>query len=311
MIRYLSIGVIFYMILGIIWWGMLLSKKNKEIYELKKAFILNTQELKSIENERSRQTIMILGEGFVLGCSLLLGIYIINRSANKEIQNANQQSDFLLSVSHELKSPVAAIKLALQTLVRPGLTKQKEDQIRRSALEDTKRLEKLVQNILLSASIENNGLELYKSDIDLLQLVEEIIGNYRSENANSHFKIDHPESSIQISADRQNIKQAISNIIDNAVKYSTQNTPIEILISEDVDMVHCHIRNTGTPISPGEFSRIFEKFYRSNDIEIRRKEGTGIGLYITKEIVEAHRGSIDVKSKNNQNTFSMRLPKYG
>ena len=311
MIRWLSIGVITYMILGIIWWGLLLSRKNHEIYALKRAKIAQPEELLKLEKERSSQTFMILGEGFVLGISLLLGIYIINRSANKEIQNARLQSDFLLSVSHELKSPIAAIKLALQTLIRPGLNPEKTATIRNSALEDTQRLEKLVQNILLSASLDSDALELYKTKFDLVAMVKRLMTNYESEVGKGSFNLYTNSTKIIINGDEQNLKQAISNVIENAIKYRKNKLPVNISLSTLEKEVNCNIENIGIAIDIGDLDRIFDKFYRGSNSGIRKKEGTGIGLYISRAIVNAHGGNISVKSVDGVNTFTLKLPLHG
>lgn len=301
------------MILGILWWGYLLSQKNQEVFALKKSRTTDAVAITQLENEQSRQSFMILGEGIVLGFSLLLGIYIINRSANKEIQNAKQQSDFLLSVSHELKSPIAAIKLALQTVTRPGLSEAKQRSFQLSALEDTERLEKLVQNILLSASIESEALELYKTEFDIIELVEQLVKHSLTHNnqeliQKSKIKIVTDLDECIVKADRQNLRQALLNILDNALKYSNEEGWVIIEIAKLNSEVELKIINSGPAIAAADHTKIFEKFYRGNHPDIRKKEGTGIGLYITKEIIRAHKGEIKVKSENGQNSFTVMIP---
>lgn len=308
MVRWLSIGVITYMILGIIWWGMLLFRKNQEVFDTQLKYSQTTEERVYHENRRSRQNTMVLGEGAVLVLSLLVGIYIINRSAKREIKNANQQSNFLLSVSHELKSPIAAIKLALQTLIRPGLPAEKESKFLHSAINDTNRLEKLVQNILLSANIEDKAIELYKSDVDVSTMIRKLSNQFRTEYPNRTIEVQANDSDVIISADEQHLKQAIVNIIDNAIKYSTQEHPIMITLEKEAKQVLLLISNHGTPIDNRDKVKIFEKFYRVKNSDIREKEGTGIGLYISKEIVEAHNGTIDVQSSEGVNHFTINLP---
>ncbi len=308
MVRWLSIGVISYMILGIIWWGMLLFRKNQEIYDTKVSNSQSVENIASYEEDRSRQNTMIWGEGAVLVLSLLIGIYIINRSSKREIQSANQQSNFLLSVSHELKSPIAAIKLALQTLIRPDLPAEKESKFLHSAINDTNRLEKLVQNILLSANIEDKVLELYLSDIELSKLLRKLINQYHTEYPDQLIELQTKGQNFNLKADEQHLKQAIVNVIDNAIKYTVNNKPIMVELAENSHHIKIDISNQGIPIDIKDQVRIFEKFYRVKKSAIREKEGTGIGLYIAKEIVEAHRGYIDVKSNSGFNHFIINLP---
>ncbi len=308
MARWLSIGVITYMILGIIWWGMLLFRKNQEVYDTQVKFSQSSEEIATFEKRRSRQNTMVIGEGAVLALSLLVGIYIINRSAKREIQSANQQSNFLLSVSHELKSPIASIKLALQTLIRPGLPAEKESKFLHSAINDTNRLEKLVQNILLSANIEDKDIELYKTEVDIPALVRKLVNQFHTEYPNHTIEVESNDNAVTISADEQHLKQAIVNLIDNAIKYSAFEQPIMITLSNAKKQVSVKISNYGSPIENSDKSKIFEKFYRVKKSDIREKEGTGIGLYISKEIVEAHRGTIQVDSSNGMNHFTISLP---
>lgn len=308
MVRWLSIGVITYMILGIIWWGMLLFRKNQEVFDTQVKFSQSSEERVAFEERHSRQNTMVLGEGAVLVLSLLAGIYIINRSAKREIQNANQQSNFLLSVSHELKSPIAAIKLALQTLIRPGLPAEKESKFLHSAINDTNRLEKLVQNILLSANIEDKAIELYKSDVNISNLIRKLSNQFRTEYPSRTIEVQANDNNVVLSADEQHLKQAIINIIDNAIKYSLPEHPIMITLDKGNNNLSLCVSNHGAPIDNHDKERIFEKFYRVKKSDIRKKEGTGIGLYISKEIVEAHHGNIQMHSADGLNHFTIKLP---
>ena len=304
MVRWLSIAVITYMILGITWWGVLLYQKNQELYEEKQRSSSDT-EMVSIKSDKSRQNLMIIGEGVVLGCSLLLGIYIINRSAQKEIQGATQQNNFLLSVSHELKSPIAAIKLALQTLKRPGLTEHKKEEFVSSAINDTSRLEKMVQNVLLSASMEASSFELLKSAFSYTDMLQDVRSQHR-ENVNFTGLSDD----IKGHGDPTYLKQAITNILDNAVKYGDfLNAPV-VSLSNEGEQIVISIKNSGAPIKRSDQTRIFEKFYRAKDDVVRAKEGTGLGLYLAHEIVKAHHGTIKVSSTDGWNRFDVIIPQH-
>ena len=307
--RWFSIGVIGYMILGITWWGMLLYEKNNALYNQKLNLATPTEALQ-IKMERKRQNRMIMGEGIVLGLSLLAGIFIINRSANREIKSARQQSNFLLSVSHELKSPIAAIKLALETLTQHKLPTATSTKITSSAVQDVNRLEKLVQNILLSASLEESKLELYKEEIDISQLIISIAKRYNNSNNQVSIVSQGTNTRVTANIDRYNMQQAITNILDNAIKYGLKDMPINIQLSQTEKAIYISISNTGSSIKEDEKKLIFKKFYRGQDQEIRRQEGTGIGLYISNQIVMAHGGKIEIEDTVlNQVTFIIKLPK--
>jgi len=303
MVRWLSIAVITYMILGIIWWGVLLFQKNQNIYETKLDSAPAT-ELPIIEAEKSRQNLMIIGEGIVLGCSLFIGIYIINRSAQREIQNATQQNNFLLSVSHELKSPIAAIKLALQTLKRDGLSIDKKDQFVSSAINDTNRLEKMVQNVLLTANMETSTFELLWSEFSYTELLHKLSSQLKEKVLFIGLHYD-----INGYGDPTYLKQAISNLIDNALKYGDQNKQPQVDVMQESGQIKISVKSAGLPIKKSDQSRIFEKFYRAKDRNVRSKEGTGLGLYLASEIVKAHHGTIKVFSVEGWNYFEVLIPK--
>ena len=308
MVRWLSIAVITYMIAGIIWWGLLLHKKNQELYDQRLASAL-PQQLEELAQERSRQNLMIIGEGIVLGCSLLLGIYIINRSAQKELQSATQQNNFLLSVSHELKSPIAAIKLALQTMGRKGVAEDKKGQFITSAIEDTNRLEKLVQNILLSANMEAQSFELLKSPANIDALINEVIDKLPNGSSES-IDIQNPNHQVEAHIDVDYFKQAVTNLLENALKYGDPSSRVKISLLNKEEQVTIDITSSGSPISKSDREKIFQKFYRVRSDEVRAKEGTGLGLYIANEIIKAHQGIIELATTKDTNTFQIKIPAH-
>jgi len=297
------------MTLGIIWWGVLLYQKNQDLYaeRLKHA---DTAQIVDIEKEQSRQNIMIIGEGVVLGLSLLLGIYVINRSAQREIESATQQNNFLLSVSHELKSPIAAIKLALQTLTRKALPEDKKQSFVSSAIKDTNRLERLVQNILLSANMDAESFELLKTEIDYKNIFSQLIAQYQKSHPDHEVKMSSQDEAVTGQGDEAYLKQAISNIIENAIKYGETTGSPEIRLSKDKGVINIAIASKGAAISKADQSKIFSKFYRSKNNDVRSKEGTGLGLFLSHEIIKAHKGHISASSSHGSNTFSISIPEH-
>lgn len=298
------------MILGIIWWGMLLFRKN-ELYYNHLLKDTTTIQQADIISERDRQRLMIWGEGLVLGCSLLIGIYIINRSARREIKTAQNQNNFLLSVSHELKSPIAAIKLALQTISRTNLDPDKKEKFINSALSDTNRLEKMVQNVLLSTIVDQQPLELFKSDVQLDELLHLAVKPYLKTHQVTATDVLHIQDFIKIQADVQHLRQAIGNLIDNAFKYTDQPKSVIIDLERLNGNAVIRVESEGDPISREDKKNIFNKFHRGNSASVRAKEGTGIGLYLANLIVEAHGGKIKIISANRTNSFIIQLPDNG
>ena len=236
---------------------------------------------------------MILGEGAVFGLSLLLGIYLIYRAYLKEINTSRNQNNFLLSVSHELKSPLTSINLSLETLIKRNLDHHTVRDLSETAHKESKRLEKLINSILYAAKIDHNFV-LSKHKIDLSELISEII---------SVFETTHHEVIIQfetngpsfVFADINALQSVFINLIDNAIKYGN-GSRVNIVLYEHSDRVHVDIADQGIGIPTEEKNKIFNKFYRVGDETVRKSKGTGLGLYIVKKIVEAHGGKIEVTS---------------
>ena len=295
------------MILGITWWGFLLHSKNQSLYDLQLSLSEDLESIAKIQAEKSRQNLMIIGEGIFLGFSLLIGIYIINRSAQKEIKTTRQQNDFLLSVSHELKSPIAAIKLALQTLNKRKLEPEDHAEIISSGIQDVNRLNKMVQNVLVGAKMDNTDLELYKASFDFNELLFQLINAFRKDFPDWQFNLDVPEDDLHIDADKINLQLVLSNVLDNAVKYSNDQN-IDIKLYKDPQNVNCSISNSGPAIEKDERNSIFEKFYRGKNKLTRSKEGTGLGLYIANQIVLAHGGTLKLNSSGGINEFIISIP---
>ena len=173
--RWIPILIMAYILVAISWWGYLLFKKNNDYYVAMRSSTVDIEQLALIEDEHQRQSNMIIGEGVVLAISVLSGIGLIYRSVAKEIQNINSQNNFLLSISHELKSPIAAIKLAIQTLLRPGLKEGQKKLLMDRAVLDTDRLERMVENVLISANFDNDRFKVYYEDVDLQTMLSRIV----------------------------------------------------------------------------------------------------------------------------------------
>lgn len=311
MMRWFSIGVMAYLTIGIIWWGLLLNRKNQEIFDHKRTSS-NPSELAIIEADFRSEKLQIIGEGLFLIISLMGGIFIIYRSANKEIQQVRQQGDFLLSVSHELKSPITAIKLALQTLNRPNLPAATTLKITNSAIKDTDRLEQLVQNILLSTSIEEKKLELYVEPWEVQEIIAQLVSEFESKASKNEIILLNNCTSTVCNLDRTMIRQALVNILQNATKYAIEDSPITITCNTLLNKVQIEISNHGPSIREDEKKLIFQRFYRGQDQAVRSREGTGIGLYISNEIIKAHDGYIEVNSSSkNMTSFTIYLPTNG
>lgn len=297
---YLLMG---YVLIQFVWWSYLLFEQNYEIYELKKRinlFEYSDPQLiiekgNQLEQKLRARWVMIAGEGVVFLALLLIVFWKVQRAFKKESELAERQKNFLLSVTHELKSPIASAKLALETVLKRELEKEKRNEIVLNAIKDTDRLNTLVENILLASHIEDASFRLHKENVNLSQYLEETIKQaILSLNPTQKIVLDI-QPHIIFSIDKTIFPSIILNLFENAVKYSPDGSVIITRLKQQENKIVLAISDEGTGIPSEEKQKIFQKFYRIGSEEIRKTKGTGLGLYIVKYLVEKHGGKISVK----------------
>ncbi|MCW3104807.1 MAG: hypothetical protein JWO09_3247 [Bacteroidetes bacterium] len=293
-----------YVFLQFAWWTYSMFQLNNEISGLKTELNLlkgeTPEQVASQGNEINarlhKRWVMISSEGAVFIGLLLLGVYQIRKTFKKETELANRQRNFLLSVTHELKSPIASAKLQLQTLQKRELEREKQQEIISNAISDTDRLNNLVENILLAAKIDNSTFHLHREST---ALSEYISGNMNQMIRLFNYKqkvVLDIESGIELAIDKTTFPSIIINLFENAIKYSPADSTITLSLKKQDNAVILAVKDEGQGISEEDKKKIFEKFYRAGNEDTRRTKGTGLGLYIVKHIAEQHNGSVSVKN---------------
>ena len=247
------------------------------------------------ESNMDRKFYMILGEGGVFFLILFTGFLLTYRSFNKEIQVGNQQKNFLLSITHELKTPIASLKLYLQTLLKRNLNSNKQEEILNKSVKDADRLNALVENILLATKIDDNGLPLNPEKLDLSSMMEKVTLDMlesSGKTVNVEFFI---QPNVYFNGDRDAFYSILINLVGNALKYAPEGSTMCVTLVQKGNEIALSISDEGPGVSNSEIEKIFEKFYRSGNEETRSQKGTGLGLYIVKKLVEQHNGMIQVK----------------
>lgn len=234
---------------------------------------------------------MVLGEGSVFFILLAIGGWQTLQSFKKEVSLARQQKNFLLAVTHELKSPIASVKLYLQTLQKRELEREKQNEIVAKAIADTDRLGSLVENLLLATKIDRSDYMLHFEELNLSDLVAQIVATHPE---NKRLKTEIQEG-IKMQADKLAFTSIFINLLENALKYSEQNVVVKLQREKNILL---SIIDNGHGIPDEEKQKIFEKFYRIGNEDTRKSKGTGLGLYIVKNLVERHNGTIHIR--NNQ-----------
>lgn len=291
-----------YIVLQFLWWEVLLVRQsNDNISKEQKIAALSSpdqeiilRDIKLLEQKKMKKVYMIVGEGSVFLLILLFGVTLVRRSIRRETELANQQKNFILSVSHELKTPIAASKLQLQTLLKHELDRDKQKQLLGNALNETERLHKLVENVLLANQIENDNLALQKQELDLSALLQNTISRYFHAQLEAGTIRLSIEPGILYSGDKDLLPSVFINLVENAIKYSFERVEICITLKTMNGKPLLEIKDRGCGVAPTEKQKIFDKFFRSGNEDTRKTKGTGIGLYIVKRICSLHEARISV-----------------
>ena len=227
----------------------------------------------------------------------LLALVLTVRADRASAALASMKSDFVAGVTHELKTPVAFIRLVGDTLSNGRYTSPKTVQeYARLLSSEATRLSNSIDNLLTYARYSTAAASTTAlADIEPAELVEDALQGLRPALANQKFDlvIDVPPDLPQVSVDRPAMIQALDNIVDNAMKYSTTEKPLALSATTNGKTVTLTVRDRGTGIASKDLSRVFERFYRGGNATV---SGSGLGLPIAKRIVESHGGRIDVRS---------------
>ncbi|NRA11018.1 MAG: HAMP domain-containing histidine kinase [Crocinitomicaceae bacterium] len=289
--------LIFYLLVAYIfaqffWWTYLILKLNQELYVLR-----------HFEDFDSK-LIMILGEGSIFLVLLIAGAFTIKRTFSKEINLAEQQTNFLLSVTHELKSPIASIKLQIETLLKRDLDLTAKEGMYAKILLDTNRLNDLVDNVLTASRISDDDFSLNIEKQNISQLVKELVQQFSESNTRqADFNFSLIEEDIELLIDSSALNSIVTNLLENATKYSEANTSIDIKLAVKNNQTTLSIADQGVGISDKNKALVFQKFQRLNSEMTRTTKGTGLGLYIVHHLVNKHNGTIIIIDNSPKGTI--------
>jgi signal transduction histidine kinase len=249
--------------------------------------------------------------GSVLFILLIGGLVLIWLLLLREVRLNERQSNFVSAVTHELKTPVASLKLYLETLELRDLTPERRAEFYRTMHQDIDRLDATINNVL-SAAMYTERPVADPRPLDLARLARRAaeLTLTRRQLAQGAVRYVGPES-LRVAGDAQALETALLNLLDNAVKYSRDRVEVEIEVWGDADgQAHVRVRDRGIGMSRTHLPFIFTRFYRIGSEVRRSRTGTGLGLFIVRSIVKGHKGTISVDSPgpDRGSTFTITLP---
>jgi K+-sensing histidine kinase KdpD len=292
-------------------------KQNEELYQLQKHDLSAIQlqnpaqyqlRLHQIENQRKRNVAKYLGEGSTFLLLILVGAVFVYRSVRRQFKLQRQQQNFIMAITHELKTPIAVSRLNLETLQKYQLDETKKHKLLQMTLQETLRLDTLINNILFASQLDRHSYRVSKEDIDLSALTTDVVHQFVNRYPDRPLQPQIGEE-VEIVGDPLLLKLLVSNLLENANKYSPKNKPIQIKLYQQKEETHLEVIDEGEGIPDHEKKKVFEKFYRIGSEQTRRTQGTGLGLYLCKKIAEDHNATIQVK--DNQPQGSKFIVEFG
>jgi two-component system, OmpR family, sensor histidine kinase CiaH len=302
-----------YIIAALVWWYVALNNQNKQmavykIQHLNTTSISYTTDIEQLKNQQKRKTFQYLGEGITFFLLILAGAIFIFRAVRKQLRFSKEQQHFMMALTHELKTPIAVATLNLETLQKRKLEEPQQQKLIQNTLQEANRLNTLCNNMLLSSQIDASNYSLTNEDVNLSELVETSIAEYKNRFSSYQFIKNINENNFVI-GDRMLLQIAVNNLIDNAIKYSPKESEIIINLFVRNNQTTLQVIDRGKGVSQLDKQKIFDKFYRVGNVATKGAKGTGLGLYLTKNIIGKHKGNISVTDNlPNGSNFEIILP---
>jgi two-component system, OmpR family, sensor histidine kinase SenX3 len=260
--------------------------------------------------------VALLVLGIVFFNLLIFGLVLNTTFLIREIRRNEQHDAFINAVTHELKTPVASIRLYLETLKTRDVDVQQRQEFYNIMLADADRLSKTVEQVLRAGRTRHRGRRIAKSAINLGEMVRECLELARVQyglNETHLMYTESPEASnARVSGDIDELRAAFANLLDNAVKYSDDEVRVVVSVSAaDDKRVIVRVADQGIGIPQSQLKRIFKRFYRVPGRFMARVKGTGLGLFIVKSVVKKHGGRVYAESAGpgHGSTFTVQLPR--
>lgn len=296
--------LLLYIVAALVWWFISLNRQNTvmrsfEISNLRSTVdsaatpVLYRQQLQKFTDEYKQNKSKYLGEGSIFFLVILIGAAFVYRSVRRQFYLQQQQQNFMMAVTHELKTPISVSKLNLETLLKYNLDPGKQKKIIRTALDETARLDFLTNNILISSQLEGRKYKSSKEELDLSTLLKDCMQDFRNRFPERILHEDI-EADADVRGDPLLLQMMINNLLENALKYSAKENPVSASLKKYRSGIELQVKDEGPGIPDDEKKNIFTKFYRIGNEATRKTPGTGLGLYLCRKITRDHNADISV-----------------
>ena len=303
-------ALLIYMIAALVWWFIALVKQNDTLVAVQLQQINGTpaqanmprQTAADLLKMQSRKRVQYMAEGLTFLALILVGAVYVYRATRRQIRASVQQQNFMMAVTHELKTPIAVTQLNLETLQKRKLDPGQQDKMIASTLQEANRLNMLCDNILLASQLDGKAYQETRTEINFSDLLEGCIDTFK-QHYQSRIVTEQIEPSLYLDGETLLLQMLVNNLLENAHKYAPQDTEIKVTLAAHGKHVKLEVIDSGKGIPDPEKSKIFEKFYRIGSEATRNTKGTGLGLYLCKKIAENHNANISVTDNKPQGSI--------
>lgn len=287
-----------YILAALIWWFIALNRQNKlmakyETEQLQPGDSNYQSEINKIKDLERRKYAQYLGEGITFFLLIVAGAVFVYRAVRRELRISREQQNFMIAITHELKTPISVARLNLETMQKRKLDETQQQRLIQTTLEETNRLNALCNNMLLSSQIEAGGYRITNEETNISELTGKCAEDFTTRYPNQKIESDIAPG-IFINGDRMLLQMLVNNLLDNAIKYGAKDHPVVVSLSEKAGKIILQVKDQGKGIPAGERDKIFGKFYRVGNLATKAAKGTGLGLYLVKKISKQHNADISV-----------------
>jgi two-component system, OmpR family, sensor histidine kinase CiaH len=282
-----------YILAALVFWFSELNRQNIALSHYRLDMIdvddaMHLQKLHEINDAKDRKTAQYVAEGIAFLLLMSAGAIFVFRAMNNQINQSLQQENFMMAITHELKTPIAITKLNLETLQKRVLSDKQQQKLITITIQEANRLNALCNNMLLTTQIEAGGYKTMNESIDIAKLARECVHNFTLRYPNRKIETQ-VTGEIFIKGDMLLLELAVNNLLDNAIKYSGKEDIVLLKMFQAKKLTHVQVIDEGPGIPDADKQKIFEKYFRRSQ---EQAKGTGLGLYLAKKIAKVHNGDI-------------------
>jgi two-component system, OmpR family, sensor histidine kinase CiaH len=310
--------MLIYIVSALVWWFISLQKQSHLLADFKlkqlSASIDSTASpllYQSVYNtiiaNKKTDSIKHLSEGLFFLALIIIAAVFVFQTVMRQFKLQQQQQNFMMAVTHELKTPISVARLNLETMQKYSLDPEQQKRLIRTTLEETSRLNFLTNNILVSSQLEGGGYRFSKEELDLSDLLKDCMHDFRTRFPERSFS-EQIETDVDVKGDPLLLQILVNNLLENAIKYSPRESPVVAALKKKNSVIELVVTDEGPGIPDSEKKKIFSKFYRIGSEATRKTKGTGLGLYLCSRIADDHNADIAVTDNHpHGSSFTVRF----